>query len=138
MKHPINPMDVVVFLKSVVPAVGSNRLNRFVSPLTGLPLTTGNALASTFLVSALKVGWEGEGIAVEETRQGVKELHNELCYLLLEGVIGEMGDVDNNDGADVSKDSPLAAIYRKNLHQLLSWPRALYDADNMIEFFPSR
>jgi len=145
LNHPVNPMEVVVFLKSVVPVNTSS--SKFVSPLTKLPLTTGNALASTFLMSALRVGSDASSSAVGKGKETAvqpplaRELHNELCYLLLEGVVGEMGDEDNHDNSaradGVSEDSPLAAIYRKNLHDFISWPQALFDAKNMIDFFPS-
>ena len=155
---------VVELLKSAEP-----RASQIGSPLTddqtmdsnplndtnqlNIPLDSGRALAVTYLESAVGISTGkplndlGEIHALESlpTEAGLEEhvagLHDELVYLLLEGVIVEMrGDEDESKGmaVDISvSDTKLGKLYRDKLRRMLSWPSAKYRADRILSSLPA-
>ena len=128
-QHVISPLEVVAFLKTVV--VSSPEKEADVE--AGIPLHNGSALAASFLSSALGLNRAGQaGSTLSDAARedpDVVALHDQLCFLLLEGLIGSTG----GDGSV----SPLGLTYRTALHKFLSWPHALYNASDMREFFPA-
>lgn len=110
-----------------------------------LPLDSGRALAVMYLESAIGIS-SGRPTASASTadtspssilptdrqfEERVSELHDELAYLLLEGVISERSD----DEAEV--DSPLGELYRGKLRRLLAWPNAKVRSKNLMTSLPS-
>jgi len=106
-----------------------------------LPLQSGRALAATFLESVIGIS-SGRPIvhdAFEDLQQdpALDErtvcLHDELAYLLLEGVIGERG----GDQDDFDQDTELGHIYRMKLRRLLAWPASKYRVEHLLSSLPS-
>mmetsp|Transcript_3529 Transcript_3529/g.6647 ORF Transcript_3529/g.6647 Transcript_3529/m.6647 type:complete len:389 (+) Transcript_3529:3-1169(+) len=58
-------------------------------------------------------------------------MHDELAYLLLEGVISERGDEDRGE------DSNLGSMYRFKLRRLLSWPNSRVRSERLLGSLPS-
>ena len=58
-------------------------------------------------------------------------MHDELSYLLLEGVISERVDGQS------SEDSDLGALYRLKLRRLLSWPNSLIRSERLLKSLPT-
>lgn len=56
-------------------------------------------------------------------------IYDELCYLLLEGIISERGDE--------TPETPQGTIYRSKLNQLLRWPNACYRPERLLAALPS-
>ena len=149
LAHPSYPLQVVELLKSINPAV-SHDDNR-VSPDTleigssmsedtaVLPLETGRALAVTYLESAIGISTGRpttedafDTLPADETiEEREANAHDELSYLLLEGIISERGDNDNDT------DTELGRIYRSKLRQLLAWPLAKVRSERLLNSLPS-
>mmetsp|Transcript_26227 Transcript_26227/g.38770 ORF Transcript_26227/g.38770 Transcript_26227/m.38770 type:complete len:1068 (-) Transcript_26227:20-3223(-) len=139
-ENPLNsqPSEVIKLLKSIKPLVRENE-----SPTTGenapLSLDTGRALAIAFLESAIGINTGRptqedfvDSLLPDEAMNNLTEsLHDELSYLLLEGIIGERGD---NDGGE---DSSRGKIYRSKLRQFLRWPMAKVNAERLLASLPS-
>jgi len=112
-----------------------------------LPLESGRALAVMYLESAIGISsgrppqiattvttsTTTPTIAADDKRfeDRVSELHDELAYLLLEGVISERSD----DEAEV--DSDLGELYRGKLRRLLAWPNAKIRSERLMASLPS-
>lgn len=144
--HAVYPFQVVELLKSIHPAVpfdakevGLTSDEDTSGSSTALPLETGRAIAVAFLESALGISTgrptdEDEFDLLppdESNEERVANLHDELSYLLLEGVIAERGDDD--DGVDTK----LGKIYRDKLRLLLRWPLAKLRAERLLSSIPS-
>jgi hypothetical protein len=103
-----------------------------------LPIESGRALAVTFLESAIGISTgrpteedEFDSLAPDEnSEERVSNFHDELCYLLLEGVITERGDDDNET------DTELGKIYRNKLRNLLRWPLAKVRSERLLSSLP--
>ncbi|KAL3777866.1 hypothetical protein ACHAW5_003392 [Stephanodiscus triporus] len=67
----------------------------------------------------------------DEVDERIADMHDELSYLLLEGVISERGDEDRGE------DSNLGAIYRFKLRRLLSWPDSKIRSERLLSSLPS-
>jgi Vam6/Vps39-like protein vacuolar protein sorting-associated protein 39 len=117
------------------------------SNLTVLPLESGRALAVTFLESALGIAsgrpLEGDEFDVLPLEEGFLErmadFHDELAFLLLEGVIAERGDNGPEAGESKSStedDTPLGRIYRRKLRRLLRWPLCKVRSDRFLSALP--
>jgi hypothetical protein len=153
LDHPNLPYKVVELLKSITPQVG--RHEQFLgerSPLESpgsftmgpgssstLPLHSGRALAVTYLESAIGIA-TGRPAQNDETPfnntsdamdERVSDMHDELSYLLLEGVISERGDGDSGE------DSPIGAMYRYKLRRLLSWENTKIRSERLLAALPS-
>ena len=159
LSHPSYPMKVVDLLKSAKPAVPfdassikgvmqDGQISTTVSVqqekdgTSQLPLESGRALAVTYLESAIGIS-AGRPINDEafemlpkddNFEERAADLHDELSYLLLEGVIAERGD-DAEVGAD--EDTNLGGLYRAKLRRLLSWPNAKIRSERILSSLPS-
>lgn len=153
--HPYYPSKVVELLRSIFPqqtsvAVGGGGLSDEHRQLTSsfsdgspkasspLPMNSGRALAVSFLESAIGIATgrpsPGSSSQLESSSNKVDEryadMHDELYYLLLEGVVSEGGDEDKVG------DSKLCAIYRFKLRRLLSWPNSKIRSDKLLTSLP--
>jgi len=154
---PVFPFKVIELLKSVCPIVSYNNytkgmknmpsnLSEISKERTGdgsrdLPLESGRALAVTYLESAFGISSGRRSLSTVDSypsvspddpfEERVSELHDELAYLLLEGVISECSD----DEAEV--DSALGDLYRGKLRRLLSWPNAKFKSERLMVSLPS-
>ncbi|KAL7467639.1 hypothetical protein ACHAXS_007880 [Conticribra weissflogii] len=157
LAHPFYPSKVVELLKSVTPQVISHGIGAgecspaespgvFLTFQSGdvtapLPLHSGRALAITYLESSIGIATgrppksSGESFhctnSCDESDDRKADMHDELSYLLLEGVISERGDGD--DGVD----SELGAIYRSKLRRLLSWSNSMIRSERLLASLPS-
>jgi len=174
LAHPKHPSQVVRLLKSIKPAVAYP--NNYRPKLSSkndyadaqdefeienderigiLPLESGRALAVTFLESAIGISTnrpeEDEfdllDKSMEYAQDLVSDFHDELCFLLLEGVISERGgdhshQQDNPQGegpVSIASDgdaTPLGRIYRQKLRRFLRWPLAKIRSDRLLEALP--
>lgn len=116
--------------------------------LTTLPLESGRALAVTYLESALGIATgrptdkdEFDSLPMEEVfAERMADFHDELAFLLLEGIIAERGDKDpedNRKSEDESEDTPLGHIYRRKLRRLLQWPLCKVRSDRFLSALPA-
>lgn len=150
LSHPSYPLQVVELLKSINPAVAYEDIERSFTVSTDdevdqykdaapLPLESGRALAVTYLESAIGISSGRpttedafDSLPPDETvEERASNMHDELSYLLLEGIISERGDDDN----DV--DTELGKIYRGKLRQLLAWPFAKVRSERLLAALPS-
>lgn len=151
LAHPSYPLQVVELLKSINPAVAydDNRAtqdNLDIDPSLSemsekavLPLETGRALAVTYLESAIGISTGRpttkdafDALPSDETiEEREANVHDELSYLLLEGIVTERGDNDNDQDTDLGK------IYRSKLRQLLAWPLAKVRSERLLSSLPS-
>ena len=141
LAHPLYPAKVVDLLKSVRPQGGDDAHR----PPDGggassLPLASGRALAVTYLESAIGISTgrpaDGGDTADHNEDAGgggggrAADMHDELSYLLLEGVIAERGDGDGG------RDSPTGSVYREKLRRLLSWPGSRIRSERLLGSLP--
>ena len=143
LDHPTYPYKVVELLKSIVPKADKRSIIESPSSFGSscpdtLPLHSGRALAVSYLESAIGVA-TGRPALTEDTpfdrsggdnKERVANMHDELSYLLLEGVISERGDKSEED-------SPLGAIYRSKLRRLLSWENTQIRSERLLASLPS-
>lgn len=150
LAHPSYPLQVVELLKSINPAVSYEDIDRSFTLSTDdevdqfrdtapLPLESGRSLAVTYLDSAIGIS-SGRPTAEdafdvlppdEAVEERAANMHDELSYLLLEGVISERGDDDNDLETELGK------IYRGKLRQLLAWPFAKVRSERLLAALPS-
>ena len=152
LAHPLYPTKVVDLLKSINPQESSGgahqelRTTESFSPRSKgsrpLPIESGRALAVTYLESAIGIAtgrpssqdtsssstYQPESRDIDERKA---DMHDELSYLLLEGVISERGDLDKGE------DSTLGSVYRFKLRRLLSWPNSKIRAERLLGSLPS-
>lgn len=116
-----------------------------------LPMDSGRALAVMYLESAIGVATgrpyfqngrsydnapsptpfhDHSESSPDEVEARKSCMHDELSYLLLEGVISERGDQDDDT------DSALGAIYRFKLRRLLSWPNSKVRSERLLGALP--
>lgn len=133
-----HPTKVVELLKSIKPLVVKEEEGEVGD---ALPLDSGRALAVTYIESAIGIH-TGRRPDVDTApfddlppNQSLEDLaaslHDELSFLLLEGIINERGDQDGG------KDSALGSIYRNKLRQLLRWPLAKVRSERLLASLPS-
>uniref|UniRef100_A0A7S2KHW2 Coatomer gamma subunit appendage Ig-like subdomain domain-containing protein n=1 Tax=Leptocylindrus danicus TaxID=163516 RepID=A0A7S2KHW2_9STRA len=147
--HPIDPLKTVDRLKSVNPpkvlqsstegkSSESIASGTFDDGTIQLPLTTPLALAVTFLESAFGISSRRSplddvytllppGTLLEER---APVCHDELTYLLLEGVISEK----KGSGRD---ELNLSKYYQSKLRRFLSWPGAMYRSERILASLPT-
>ena len=139
LAHPFYPSKVTELLKSVTPHDTSREFHEKIATdaAGSLPLHSGGrALAVTYLESALGIS-SGRPIespresSYDEFNERKADMHDELSYLLLEGVISERGDGES------SEDSDLGALYRLKLRRLLSWPNSRIRAERLLTSLPT-
>ena len=152
LAHPSYPLQVVELLKSINPAVAYEDRDTPYSPdsldidssvsaedSAPLPLETGRALAVTYLESAIGISSGRpttedafDALPSDDTiEEREANIHDELSYLLLEGIISERGDDDND------KDTELGKIYRGKLRRLLAWPLTKVRSERLLSTLPS-
>jgi len=132
--HPDYLYEVLKLLKEINPVVVGDKDLGTIANDTTLPLHAGRALAVTFLESAIGIS---TGRPIDEERvtkvnDHVANFHDELAFLLLEGVIAE-----RYDGTDHDQDTPLGLIYRRKLRAFLKWPLAEIRSTRFEETLPS-
>jgi len=152
LAHPTYPLQVVELLKSVNPPIPFEATLAYYDDckeeievtflnegFASLPLDSGRALAVSYLESAVGIS-TGRPISEgafdtlrkdEGFEERVISLHDELSYLLVEGIISERGD----DDKDV--DTPLGLLYRGKLRRLLRWPLAKVRSEKLLASLPS-
>ena len=136
LAHPFYPSKVTELLKSVSPhATSKEMLEKISNDAQGsLPLHSGGrALAVAYLESALGISsgrpTESRGDSSHDERKA--DMHDELSYLLLEGVISERVD------GEPFEDSDLGALYRMKLRRLLSWPNSRIRSERLLTSLPT-
>ena len=134
--------QVVKLLKTINPQIPYDRLTGEVGTSYDdgiLPLESGRALAVTYLESAMGIH-TGRPTEEEEAfdrlpedsprDEEISNFHDELSFLLLEGVIADRSDRDDVD-------TELGKIYRKKLRRFLRWPRSKIRPDQFMTSLPS-
>ncbi|GKY96452.1 hypothetical protein MPSEU_000604700 [Mayamaea pseudoterrestris] len=129
---------VIELLSSVVPSM-STQSDGPTNDKLMLPLETSRALVVTFLESAIGVESarppddEYDFLPIDAKLQKlISDFHDELAFLLLEGVIVERRDDDSErDKSDLGK------LYHAKLLKLLRWPPAKFRAERLLETIPS-
>jgi hypothetical protein len=131
--------DVIKLLKSVNPALPDDQERSDNFSDSTLPLGSGRALAVAFLESAIGI-YSGRPLERNDLESGavdskvsehIANFHDELSFLLLEGVIAEKSE----DGAQ-SRDTSLGQVYRKKLQKLLKSPLARIRSDRFLATLP--
>eukprot|EP00531_Pseudo-nitzschia_arenysensis_P017070 CAMPEP_0116120926 /NCGR_PEP_ID=MMETSP0329-20121206/3431_1 /TAXON_ID=697910 /ORGANISM="Pseudo-nitzschia arenysensis, Strain B593" /LENGTH=1440 /DNA_ID=CAMNT_0003614719 /DNA_START=72 /DNA_END=4394 /DNA_ORIENTATION=- len=156
LAHPSHPPKVLKLLKSIKPVKGyDQRLKRDYSDAKEefeiederagiLPLESGRALAVAYLESAIGISTnrpeEDEFDLLDKSMEYAENLiadfHDELCFLLLEGVISERGD-NQHDSTSVDGDvTLLGRIYRQKLRHFLRWPLAKIRSERLLDTLP--
>ena len=140
LAHPEYSSQVIKLLKSINPAIpyDKERTNAYDGQV--LPLESGRALAAAFLESAIGIATgrpadedEFDTLPPDDNfEERIANFHDELSFLLLEGVIAERRDDDKDD-----IDTDLGKIYRNKLRNLLRWPLAKIRPDNFLNALPS-
>jgi hypothetical protein len=103
-----------------------------------LPLESGRALAVTFLESAIGIDTgrptddEFDSLPLyAKAKEQIADFHDELSFLLLEGVIAE-----RRDDAVGESNSELGTMYHSKLRKLLRWPLTKIRAERFMETLP--
>lgn len=154
LAQPTYPSQVVQLLKSINPTASFNSAkdeNESNGTDHILPIESGRALAVTFLESAIGISTdrpteedEFDALQPDEYREErLADFHDELCYLLLEGVISERGDLDNPQSDETVEGGPLdgdttalGRAYRFKLRRLLRWPLAKIRYERLLDSLP--
>ena len=172
LAHPTNPRRVIDLLKAAKPFVPLQAPPKIeTSEKEGaapLPLTSGRSLAVTYLESAIGISTGRQASAASTTEQDafdalpsdkaveerIADLHDELAFLLLEGMISERREVaftatttieegdateakqDTDSIDEAEKDSELGALYRGKLRRFLSWPNAKVRPEQLLKMTP--
>ena len=140
LARPSLSAKVVQLLKGAKPMVVES-----LSEIGGdLPMNTGRALAVAYLESAVGIdtGRPTEEdvfdlvASNEDQEERIADFHDELCFLLLEGVIAEQGDKPPGDGANEDA-TDLGKIYRHKLRRFLGWPLAKVRSERLLSSLPT-
>jgi hypothetical protein len=132
-----HPSEVVDLLKSIKPLAREDEASTEAD--APLPLDTGRALAISYLESSIGI-YSGRPVHKDafdslplnpEMEKLTVALHDELSFLLLEGIVNERGDDDGGE------DNALGKIYRRKLRQFLRWPLAKIRSENLLAALPS-
>ena len=124
LRHAIEPLEVCSFFKTLTLPGG------FVADpeATVLPLNTGNAIAAEFLIKA--VGLDDYAVAKSHaSSEVISNVHDQLCLILLEGIIGEVGE-------DFEEIPPTAKVYKRRLHEFLKWEHSQYNPETLMDYLP--
>jgi hypothetical protein len=105
---------------------------------TVLPLESGRALAVAYLESAIGLHTgrltetENPDLASNDpSHEEISNFHDELAFLLLEGVLA-----DRSDSVEIDIDTELGKIYRKKLRHFLRWPLTKFRPDQLMRSLP--
>ena len=148
LAQPKHVYEVLKLFKSVNPALPYDKEKAHVVTSNqdnvesdALPLESGRALSVSFLESAIGISTgrptsQGDDYArlpVDEAfEQHIANFHDELSFLLLEGIIAE-----RRDDSSQEEDTALGEIYRQKLRRLLRWPLARVRPERFMETLPS-
>lgn len=128
--------DVVKLLKSIKPYIPFDKEKPTVKEDMGsLPLESGRALAVAFLRSAIGIS-TGRPLANNDSSMGEEfdrheaNFHDELSFLLLEGIIAERPEHED------TKDNELGSMYRALLREFLKWPLAKLRTERFMASLP--
>jgi hypothetical protein len=136
------PAQVIRLLKSINPSISYAEQQTLHDDDDTLPMNSGRALAVAFLESAIGINSkrpteedEFDSLAPDESfEERIADYHDELCYLLLEGLLSERGD----DYPQKNEDStPLGRNYRQRLRRLLRWPSAKVRSERLMNNLPT-
>lgn len=147
--HPERIYQVVNLLKSINPKIPYDKDSSLAD--TGrnasllLPLESGRSVAISFIRSA--IGIETNRPADEDEfnslasdpdhEEQVSNFHDELSFLLLEGVIAERSDEYESSKNDNGDKTELGKLYRQMLRELLKWPLAKIRPEPFMNTLPS-
>lgn len=140
LAQPQYVYEVLKLLKSVNPALPYDRERTSAQEDGVLPLESARALSVAFLESAIGIASgrpterdEFDSLPADEKfEEHVSNFHDELSFLVLEGVIAERRDDSTQEG-----DTSLGKIYRARLRQLLKWPLARIRPKRFMETLPA-
>jgi hypothetical protein len=140
LAHPEYASQVVKLLKAINPAIPYDKERTVSYDGQALPLESGRALAVAYLESAIGIATDRPADDDEfdallpdaDFEERIANFHDELSFLLLEGVISERRDDDKDDS-----DTDLGKIYRNKLRNLLRWPLAKLRPDHFLNALPS-
>ena len=137
----ITPTEVVEMLKTIRPLVRLGKddqkldedlVSDRVNGDSVLPLESGRALAVAYLESLIGISTGKPSTKDSNVSQDKQaEIHNELAFLLLEGVLSERSDGRANCDSDLGK------IYREKLRRLLGWHSSKVQPDQLMDALPS-
>jgi hypothetical protein len=128
------PAQCIQLLKSIHPSTS-------ISTEEGeLPMNSGRSLAIAFLESAIGISSgriadadEFESLPeLKHEEERLSDFHDELTYLLLEGVLSE-----RTTRGESHDSTPLGKLYRQHLQKLLQWPGAKIRAEKLLQNLPS-
>jgi len=143
LANPDRVYEVLKLLKSIQPSIPCDQERSYVSDgdYSALPLESGRALAVSYLRSAIGISTGRPADEDDELfgtlpvdadlEEHLANFHDELSFLLLEGVIAERPGDDSN-----SVDTELGMIYRSMLRELLKWPLAKIRPEQFMESLP--
>ena len=151
--HPVIPRRVLDLLQAAKPAIPldssvdqSSTVDEEKEGYAPLPLSSGRALAISYLESLVGIAGnrpipkdpKGEIAfdllpADDSKEQRIIDFHDELAYLLLDGVISELGDADEEKKTKITE---LGSLYRGKLRRFLSWPNAKVRSEKMLKSLP--
>lgn len=140
LAQPERVYEVLKLLKSTNPAIPYDKERSFaLDDDVTLPLESGRAVAVAFLRSAIGISSgrtadddEFDSLPMDtEFEEHVANIHDELSFLLLEGVI-----VERPEGEREAEDTLLGTVYRSMLRELLKWPLAKIRPEHFIESLP--
>ena len=127
LDHVIGPLEVCSFFKTLKLNPGGEEVGA--GKGNTIPFNSGNALAAEFLIKA--VGLDEEGTVEEgtSTSEALSAVHDQLCLILLEGIIGEVEE-------DFEEISPTAQLYKARLHKFLKWESSKYNPETLMDYIP--
>lgn len=131
--QPERVYQVLKLLKSVNPSVPIDKEPTNKENMV-LPLESGRAVAVSYLQSAIGIATgklheldEGD----EEQKNHQANIHDELSFLLLEGVIAERSEDGSSDN-----DTETGAVYRAMLRNFLKWPLSKIRTEQFMDALP--
>ena len=143
LANPDRVYEVLKLLKSIQPSIPCDQERSFLGDgdYSALSLESGRALAVSYLRSAIGISTGRPADEDDELfgtlpvdadlEEHLANFHDELSFLLLEGVIAERPGDDTN-----SVDTELGMIYRSMLRELLKWPLAKIRPEQFMESLP--
>ena len=130
--------DVVELMKSIVPIAKIRKSKIDVGSMSievnndfELPLESGRALAVSYLETGIGIATGRPQMKSSDDSDDILvDIHNELAFLLLEGVLTERIDGDGDADSDLGK------MYREKLRRLLGWHSSRVQPDQIMDALP--